>query len=135
MTGVPDPKFFDGMKAEHCSKAGSDLVFTTPNYKFVTTASQEWGIIVERNPCQPENMGHGRVIKDLEESCDLGRKQGNLVREEVIAIILYTGPMVIYSQVHLYPGFSSLTCDLVIACMVMYVVQQFVSAMIKVCVF
>ena len=95
MAGAPDPKFFDGMKAEHCSKAGSDLVFTTPNYKFVTTASQEWKIVVERVPCQPENLGHGRVIKDLEECCELGRKQGNLGREEVIAIILYTGPMVI----------------------------------------
>jgi hypothetical protein len=94
--GAPDPKFFDGMKAEHCSKAGSDLEFTTPNYHFVTTACQEWKIVVEHAACQPQNMGHGRVIRDLEQCCKLGQKQGNLRREEVIAIVLYTGPMVTF---------------------------------------
>ena len=41
-------------------------------------------------------MGHDRVIKDLKELCELGQKQGNLGKEEVIAIVLYTGPMVIF---------------------------------------
>ena len=94
MAGVPDPKFFDGMKAEHCSKPGFDFEFTTPNYHFTTTASQEWRIVVEGAACQPQNMGHCRVIKDLEESCKLGQNQANLRREEVIAVVLYTGPMV-----------------------------------------
>ena len=84
------------MKAEHCSKTGFDLEFTTPNYNFVTTASQEWRIIVERAACQPQNMGHGRVIKDLDECYQLGQTQGNLTQEEVIAVVLYTGPMVIF---------------------------------------
>ncbi len=84
------------MKAEHCSKAGFDLEFTTPNYHFVTTASQEWRIVVEGAACQQQNMGHGRVMKDLTELCELGQKQGNLGREEVIAVVLYTGPMVIF---------------------------------------
>jgi hypothetical protein len=96
IAGAPDPKFFEGMKAEHCSKAGFDLEFTTPNYQFVTTASQEWRIIVERAACQPQNMGHGRVIKDLDECYQLGQTQGNLTQEEVIAVVLYTGPMVIF---------------------------------------
>ena len=94
IAGPPELKFFDGMKAEHCFKAGSDLEFTTPNYHFVTTASQEWRVVVEGAACQPQNMQHGRVIKDLEECCKLGQMQGNLSREEVIAVVLYTGPMV-----------------------------------------
>ena len=71
------------------------MEFTTPNYHFVTTACQEWNIIVERAACPPANMGHGRVIRDLEECCELGQQQGGLRREEVIAVVLYTGPMVI----------------------------------------
>jgi hypothetical protein len=94
VTGVPSPKFFDGMKAEHCSKGGSDYCFTTPNYGFVTTANQEWRIIVERAACPTQNTSHGRVIRDLDECCRLGQQQGNLKKEEVIAIVLYTGPMV-----------------------------------------
>ncbi len=107
---MPDTKFLDGMKAEHCFKAGFDLEFTTPNYHFVTTAVREWMIVVERAACQPQNMGHGRVIKDLEECCKLGQKQGNLRREEVIAVVLYTGPMVIdfTHSLNLHCNFTSL---------------------------
>ena len=105
MAGAPDPKFFDGMKAEHCSKAGFDLEFTTPNYHFVTTASQEWQIVVERAACQPQNMGHGRVIRDLEECYKLGQTQGNLKKEEVIAVVLYTGPMVICLSLHCFVSY------------------------------
>ena len=94
--GAPDPKFFDGMKAEHCHKAGVDLEFTTPNYNFVTTAFQKWKIIVQRAACPPKNMGHGRVIRDLEECYELGQQQADLRREEVIAVVLYTGPMVMF---------------------------------------
>ena len=108
MAGVPDPKFFDGMKAEHCSKAGFDLEFTTPNYHFVTTSSQEWRIVVEGAACQPQNMGHGRVIRDLEESIKLGQTQGNLQKEEVIAVVLYTGPMVIFCFLFLMTGLAFL---------------------------
>ena len=93
------------MRAEHCNKAGSDLEFTTPNYHFVTTARQEWIIIVERAACQPENMGLGRVIRDLVACCKMGQEQGNLGREEVTAVVLYTGPMVIsLFAVHSYSG-------------------------------
>ncbi len=82
------------MKAEHCWKTGFDLEFKTPNYNFVTTAIQEWRIVVEGALCPPQNYRHGRSIKDLEECYKLGQKQGNLRKEEVIAIVLYTGPMV-----------------------------------------
>ncbi len=82
------------MRAEHCAKAGFDHAFTTPNYGFTTTAEQEWRIVVEGAACPPENLGHGRVIRPLEELVELGREQAGLWREEVIATVDYTGPMV-----------------------------------------
>jgi hypothetical protein len=82
------------MRAEHCSKAGFNHAFTTPNYGFTTTAEQEWMIVVEGAACPPENLRHGRVIKPLEELVQLGREQAGLCREEVIATTDYTGPMV-----------------------------------------
>ncbi len=82
------------MQAEHCSNAGFDCSFTTPNYGFTTTPRQEWMIIVEGAPCPPENLRHGRKIQPLEELVALGREQAGLWREEVIATVDYTGPMV-----------------------------------------
>jgi hypothetical protein len=88
------------MHAEHCIKHGFDHVFITPNYKFKTTAKQEWMIVVEGAECPPENMKHDRRIPNLAECCKLGETQGNLCREEVIAVVLYTGPMVCISCLH-----------------------------------
>ncbi len=82
------------MHAEHCTRPGSDYVFETPNYHFVTTAAQEWRIVVEGAECPAQNLKHGRDIKDLDRLIQLGKQQGNLRKEEVIAVVLYTGPMV-----------------------------------------
>jgi hypothetical protein len=82
------------MKAEHCSKPGFNYVFKTPNYGFMTTSAQEWRIVVEGAECPPENLGHGRVIKRLDELMKLGEKLAELCKEEVIATTDYTGPMV-----------------------------------------
>ena len=94
MAGAPHTKLFEAMKAEHCSKAGFDHKFTTPNYHFTTTLEMEWKIVVEGAVCPPVNMKHGRVIKPLDELVELGRKQAGLGKEEVIATVEYTGPMV-----------------------------------------
>jgi hypothetical protein len=89
------------MQAEHCSKAGSEYEFETPNYHFVTTAAQEWRIVVEGAKCPEQNLKHGRDIKDLNTLIQLGKDQGNLRKEEVIAVVLYTGPMVRISLIEI----------------------------------
>ena len=73
------------MKAEHCSKTGFNYEFVTPNYGFRTTAEQEWRILVEGAECPVENLGHGRVIKQLDELTALGQELAGLCREESIA--------------------------------------------------
>ena len=87
--------FFKAMRAEHCSKAGSRELFTTPNYNITTSPENEWRVIVERVPCESSHMNHGRVIPDPNILCKSSEAlRANLKDVEVIAVILYTGPMV-----------------------------------------
>jgi len=92
--GFPHLEFFKTMEAEHTSMAGCDMQFTTRNYGITTTAQAEWGVVVRGQAPPPEHMLHGRVITLIEDKlqCAQARKAG-LRREEVIAVILYTGPM------------------------------------------
>jgi hypothetical protein len=87
------------MKAEHCSKVGYNLQFTTSNYKITTTPKQEWMITVDGIACPVENMAHGRVLRELREcTCLPLVLQSKLTTEELIAVILYTGPMVFFAH-------------------------------------
>jgi hypothetical protein len=92
--GFPHLEFEKTMEAEHTRMAGCDMRFTTRNYGIATTASAEWGVVVRGQAPPPEHMLHGRVMVSVEDKlqCEQARKAG-LRREEVIAIILYTGPM------------------------------------------
>ena len=82
------------MKLEHCLKKGSGHEFTTDNYQITTCARNEWKIIVENEVCLAD-MRNSRKIPSIEDLYNsvLAREAG-LLRVEVIAIILYTGPMV-----------------------------------------
>jgi hypothetical protein len=92
--GFPHLEFEKTMEAEHCSMAGSDMPFTTRNYGITTTARAEWGVVVRGDAPPPEHMLHGRVIVSVEEKLtSVAARMAKLRREEVIAIILYTGPM------------------------------------------
>jgi hypothetical protein len=51
-------------------------------------------IVVEGAKCPPKNMKHDRSIPNLDECCQVGETQRKLGREEVIAVVLYTGLMV-----------------------------------------
>jgi hypothetical protein len=56
------------MEAEHCSKAGCNETFETPNYHVTTTPSKEWGIVIYRNFGSDLDLRYGRripVIQDL----------------------------------------------------------------------
>jgi len=88
--GRPDPNWFHGMLAEH----GVEYDFTTGNYKLKTTVKEEWDQVVNGKSAPAEAMGHGRCIRPLDDLMALPIvTKAKLRREEVIALVLYTGPM------------------------------------------
>ena len=97
--GHPDLDFEKAAEAEHCSRAGHDYTFTSANYNITTTPEKEWGIVVKRDKAPSSEMENGRRIPDAKELVTSPQALlAGLVLIEVLAIILYTGPMV---QCHL----------------------------------
>jgi len=97
--GVPHLDFKREMMREHCVRAGCNVQFTTGNYAITTTPKQEWMYIVgdeigQRILCPDENMQHGRTIVLLEELMQKNLVQtAKLTDVEVLALVLYTGPL------------------------------------------
>jgi ankyrin repeat protein len=97
--GSPNMKFKEAMCSEHTILEGSGRTFTSGNYKITTQPKNEWAYVVDGTKCP--DMGHGREIRRI---CDLMKlplaKKAELKEEEMIAIVLYTGPMfVIYNAI------------------------------------
>ena len=87
-------EFEGAMRAEHCSKAGFDTEFTTSNYSITTTPQREWRFVVDMDTAGAD-MRHNRRVLNLEELSQLDTaKTAKLFRVELIAVTLYTGPMV-----------------------------------------
>jgi hypothetical protein len=82
------------MKAEHCNLGGSRVVFETSNYNIRTCAANEWNITVCGDYTHAD-MRHARTLDTIDQLMkkDIVRS-AELERVEVIAIVLYTGPMV-----------------------------------------
>ena len=82
------------MEAEHCSKGGSQEYFVSGNYNIRTCPKNEWMISVGGDFANADTR-HNRRLSTIEE---LMQKEivdvAKLTRCEVIAIVLYTGPMV-----------------------------------------
>ena len=98
--GTPNLDFETSMRAEHCIKHGHSFSFTTGNYHITTTPLKEWEYVVGHKQGYPvpcPDMGSGRRLRALEElmHIPLTVKSG-LTRAEVIAVVLYTGPMVFH---------------------------------------
>jgi hypothetical protein len=87
------------MRLEHCSLGGHSHTFTTSNYKITTNPRNEWLYVVGKSPCP--DMGHDRRIVPIDELCKTQlAEHAKLTRPEVIAIVLYTGPMfVVYNGI------------------------------------
>ena len=88
------------MESEHCHKPGtSDLEFTTSNYRITTTPKREWDIVVGREPCPASDRTGGRIVLSIDDAVKMSDgKRAGLTRAEVIAVVLYTGPMFQASQ-------------------------------------
>jgi hypothetical protein len=80
------------MEKEHKSKTK----FLAPNYKIETCPSDEWRIVITGDKSYEKKYeGHQRKIHKFKELLELQRsKDAKLTDVEIIAIILYTGPMV-----------------------------------------
>ncbi len=87
-------EFEGAMQAEHCTKACCDTEFTTSNYLITTTPRREWRFVVEMEAADAD-MRHGRRAVDIDQLSQLDTaRTAKLSRVELIAVVLYTGPMV-----------------------------------------
>jgi hypothetical protein len=85
------------MEAEHCHKEDSTAAFRTKNYKILTCTHDEWQIVVQEGntgASHAADMRHGRRIPNIDELLELPMSTAaKLSRAEVIAVVLYTGPL------------------------------------------
>ncbi len=82
------------MEAEHCSRFDSDQELVTSNYKVTTTPKAEWAIVISCDEAKAD-MRHGRKLQKIEDVMTKPEaRESKLSRAEVIAVVLYTGPMV-----------------------------------------
>ena len=92
--GPPSLEFCKDMTAEHTAKGMHDVSFTTSNYGVTTTPSAEWEHVA--NGTLPEDeRRNGRRMPKVDDLMQLAQSvQCGLTRDEVVAVVLYTGPMV-----------------------------------------
>jgi hypothetical protein len=89
------------MEAEHCSKVGCLIQFTTGNYGVTTTPRREWNIVLGLEECDMADMKDrsGNIVRRIPKIRDLKEMalatDSKLVDAEIIAVVLYTGPMVL----------------------------------------
>ena len=119
VVGGPSQKIREGMAAEHVSGSESDKGFTTGNYGVLTTSKAEWLFVTDDDeaaalaqlgleswPAESEeklsDRSHcrkRRSLADVERAAEahnarlLEAKQRKLIIEELIAAIMYTGPV------------------------------------------
>ena len=83
------------MEAEHCTIAGFNYNFESKNYKISTCPKTEWEIAVGLKDMDPSHIEIKRKIQRIEDLMKVDVvKASKLIKEEVIAVVLYTGPMV-----------------------------------------
>jgi hypothetical protein len=117
LIGSPNPKILQGMQAEHCLRGNRQKEFTTSNFNITTMPATEWEFVVEPKegapyPHTPKEKtlwpkerkwkgDRGRETENLE--VFMAKKQvklAMLLKEEVIALRLVSGPMfVLYNAV------------------------------------
>ncbi len=70
--------------------------FKTSNYTEIESCpKQEWEIVMKGAPCPAKDMRFNRRIPEISKLCELPlAKKALLQKAEVVAIVMYTGPMV-----------------------------------------
>ena len=61
LIGYPNPKLYEAMVAEHCTRPNTRNLFTAPNYGLVTTPEWEWQWVVDPDtpPASLRAASHG----------------------------------------------------------------------------
>ncbi len=91
--GEPTWKIREAMDAEHCCSPSGQTEFSTHNGG-KTCSYDEWQIVVNGDQSKADKKS-GRRIPCIQELVDLElSKTAKLDECEVIALVLYTGPMV-----------------------------------------
>jgi len=89
--GAPNTNWLLGMKLEHIMNSDR---FTTGNYNIETCPEDEWALAADGKLPRIEHLGGGRNIRNIDELMGLEESvKAGLTRAEVIALVLYTGPM------------------------------------------
>lgn len=93
--GLPSAKVREAMEAEHTRRPNSEFKFKPGNYDTETTPAGEWKAVTDRDEGIKVSGGpFGREIPDYKELTKIRvAKEAGLTEEEVIGLILYTGPM------------------------------------------
>lgn len=93
--GLPHHDILAAMELEHTAKPDSHVKFKTPNYLLTTTPADELQVVLNRAKAKAASVGSRRVLfyEDLLTDDDLIKRAG-LSKAEIVALILYTGPMV-----------------------------------------
>ena len=92
--GDPLLDWLKAMEVEHCKSPDSYTIFKTSNYEIETCAEQEWAITVLQRVCLAD-IRHGRRLPGIAELLKSTTAiEAKLSKPEVIAVVLYTGPMV-----------------------------------------
>jgi hypothetical protein len=87
--------FKEAMRVEHCEHNEAESEFIPTNCELRTTPRREWELVVERKSLHPREAAGGRRIAGLDELAKLDLAiQARLTEPEIIAVVLYTGPMV-----------------------------------------
>ena len=96
--GGPHLDFEKAMEMEHCTGKGSHEYYVTNNYKIRTCPYDEWCLTDLHDlskATSPEATAHKRIFVPIAELMKVEvAVQAGLTRHEVIAVVLYTGPMV-----------------------------------------
>jgi hypothetical protein len=93
--GAGHVDFEECIHLEHCDSLDSDVLFKSGNYLIETTPRQEWTYVSTPDKYPPEQMNEGRNIKIVDTlMLEETSKKAKLIKAEVIAVVLYTGPMV-----------------------------------------
>ncbi len=95
--GGPHLDFENAMEMEHCTSKGCHEVFVTDNYKISTCPYIEWQITVIHDLSKATDAAKGhsrRFIPIVDLMAVEVAVNAKLTRPEVIAVVLYTCPMV-----------------------------------------
>ena len=86
------------MESEHCHGSGAQRYFTTDNYSITTCPKLEWQYVVHHIKCPESQMHSGRRIESVEKLMkDELAIEAKLQEAEIVAVVLYSGPMVCFN--------------------------------------